>query len=80
MTTLTIADMRDALTSHPALSHAGKVTEYLPHLAFLAFTFDEGLSVRIADHGNGAFQATLDGFYTLEPAPLDALVKYLATV
>lgn len=80
MTTITIADMRDTLTSHPALSNAGKVTEYLPHLAFIAFTFDEGLSVRIADHGNGSFQATLEGFYALEPAPLDALVDYLATI
>lgn len=76
----TIADMRDTLTSHTALSSAGKVTEFLPHLAFLAFTFHEGLSVHIADHGNGTFQATLDGAYTLEPAPLDALVDYLASV
>lgn len=76
----TLADMRNALQGNATLTDAGKVTEYLPHLGFLAYTFSEGLRVGIADHGNGTFQATLDGMYTLDPAPLDKLIDYLATL
>lgn len=80
MTISTIHAMRDAINDHPGLASAGKVTECLPRLACLTFTFHAGLTVQIAAHPNGKVQATLDGFYALDPAPIDRLIDYLASL
>ena len=72
--------MRDAINASETLTMAGAITEYLPAYAVLVFTFREGLTVQIAGHPNGMYQATLDGFYALEPAPADAIVAYLERV
>lgn len=69
--------MLNAIKANDTLMSEGSITEYLPAYAELTYVFDAGLSVRIADHGNGKFQATLNGIITLEPATPDALVTYL---
>lgn len=82
MTTMahTMQSMRDAIKSDDTLMSEGSITEYLPAYAELTYRFNDGLTVRIADHGNGKFQATLDGFFALEPVSADALVEYLANL
>lgn len=72
--------MLDAIKSNDTLMSEGSISEYLPVYAEVTYVFDAGLSVRIADHGNGRFQATLNGVITLEPASPDALVAYLANL
>lgn len=73
-------ELLSAIKASEGLTAAGTVTEYLPNYAELTFTFKEGLTARIADHGNGKFQMTLDGFYHLEPASADRVVAYLASI
>ena len=69
--------MLNAINTNDTLMSEGSISEYLPAYAELTYVFNAGLSVRIADHGNGKFQATLNGFITLEPATPVALVTYL---
>lgn len=72
--------MLNAIKSNDTLMSEGSITEYLPVYAEMTYVFNAGLSVRIADHGNGKFQATLNGIITLEPATPDALVAYLVNL
>ena len=72
--------MLDAIKSNATLMSEGSISEYLPQYAEMTYVFNAGLSVRIADHGNGKFQATLDGVITLEPAAPDTLTTYLANL
>lgn len=72
--------MLNAINANDTLMSEGSITEYLPAYAEMTYVFDAGLSVRIADHGNGKFQATLDGIITLEPATPDALITYLVNL
>lgn len=73
-------ELLSAIKANDTLSTVGTVTEYLPDYAELTYTFNEGLTARIAEHGNGKFQMTLDGFYHLEPANADRVVAYLASL
>ena len=77
---MSIALMRDALMSRPALSDAGTITEYLPAYEELTYRFHEGLNARIASHGNGLYQMTLAGFWHLEPGTVGQVIEYLANV
>lgn len=72
--------MLNAIKSNVTLMSEGSITEYLPVYAELTYVFNAGLTVRIADHGNGKFQATLNGIISLEPATPDALVAYLVNL
>lgn len=72
--------MLNAIKSNDTLMSEGSITEYLPVYAELTYVFNAGLSVRIADHGNGKFQATLNGIISLEPATPEAIVDYLANL
>lgn len=72
--------MLNAIKASDTLMSEGSISEYLPHYAEMTYSFDAGLAVRIADHGNGLFQATFSGFYSLEPATPEALVQYLTNL
>ena len=73
-------ELLSAIKANETLSSAGNVTEFLPNYAELTYTFNEGLTARIADHGNGRFQMTFNGFYHLEPTSVDRVVAYLASI
>lgn len=73
-------ELLSTIKANETLSTVGTVTEYLPNYAELTFTFNEGLTARIADHGNGMYQMTLDGFYHMEPGTADQVVAYLESV
>ena len=69
-----------ALKNNDTLSKAGTISEYLPAYGELTYQFHAALTARIACHGNGKYQMTLDGFYHLEPGTIDQIVTYLASV
>lgn len=73
-------ELLSAIKANESLSAVGTVTEYLPHYAELTYVFHEGLSARIADHGNGMYQMTLDGFYHIEPGTADQVIAYLKNI
>ena len=72
--------MLNTIKSNDTLMAEGSITEYLPVYAEMTYVFNAGLTVRIADHGDGKFQATLNGVIALEPASPDALVAYLVNL
>ena len=73
-------ELLSAIKANDTLTSVGSVSEYLPAYAELTYTFKEGLTARIADHGNGSYQMTLGGFYHVEPATADRVVAYLASI
>ena len=73
-------ELLSAIRANDTLSAVGTVSEFLPNYAELTYTFNEGLSARIADHGNGKYQMTLDSFYHMEPGTVDQVVSYLASI
>ena len=76
---MNIATLRDAITASN-LPHVSTITEFLPAYEELTLTFAEGLTVRIASHGNGTYQATLDGFLHWEPLTAHALIARLQAI
>ena len=72
--------MLNAIKACDTLMSEGSISEYIPAYAELTYVFNAGLTVRIADHGNGLYQATLNGFIALEPATPDALIAYLVNL
>lgn len=72
--------LRDAINSNDTLKSVGTVTEYLPHYAEMTYTFTEGLSARIADHGNGMFQMTLDGWLDMQPGTVAQVITKLESI
>ena len=72
--------MLNAIKANDTLMSEGSISEYLPGYAEMTYVFNAGLTVRIADHGSGMYQATLNGFITLDPASPDALVAYLVNL
>lgn len=74
-----IRDMKAAIMAS-TLPRIGEIKEFLPVLEIMTFTFNEGLSVEIAAHANGLFQARLNGMYSLEPTTAERLVAYLESI
>ena len=74
-----IRDMKAAIMAS-TLPHVGEVEEFLPALEVMTFTFNEGLTVEIAAHANGLFQARFDSLYYLEPTTASRLVAYLENI
>lgn len=73
-------ELLSALKASDTLSGVGTVTEYLPVYSEMTYTFNAGLSARIADHGNGKYQMTLGGVYNMEPGTPDQIVAYLESL
>lgn len=74
-----IRDMKAAIMAS-TLPLIGEIEEFLPVMEIMTFTFDEGLTVEIAAHANGLFQARFDGLYYLEPTTASRLVAYLENI
>lgn len=74
---MALSTIRDAINASSTLTTAGTITEYLPAYGELSFAFMEGLTARIADHGSGIYQVTLDGFYHFAPGSADQVVNLL---
>lgn len=69
-----------AIKSSDILMREGTVSEYLPQYAEMTYRFNAGLTVRVSHHGDDKFQATLNGFYHLEPCTVSELIEYLETL
>lgn len=77
---MSLATLKRSLSNHETLSNLGTITEFLPQYGELTYRFNEGLSARISEHGNGKFQVSLGGFYHLEPTTIDRLIDYLSNI
>lgn len=73
-------ELLSAIESSDTLMREGSVTEFLPRYAELTYRFNAGLTARIAGHGNGMYQMTLDGFYHIEPGTADQVIAYLENI
>ena len=75
-----LATLRTAILANSTLTVHGTITEYLPAYAELTYQFHEGLTARIACHGNGKYQITFDGFLYSMPATAEQVVRTLTRI